>query len=197
MYWLLSGRPPSLSDNAHPPPQRMARQPGQTCRSIKILPPSLPRQPLHLFDNSEKPGLSVQCRPVLRKKPLRTGLQIHVHRRASKKQPQTKCLLQGLPLPNCRERHPRSSSGIPQKTASLPTSRFETPPVTTSRVSQTAGRPLQPRRAGACFIMDEKAKAKTQARARTLLTDARSSKDVKKLVARPLQKGNGHATRNK
>ena len=35
MYWLLSGRPPSLSDNARPPPQRMARQPGQTCRSKK------------------------------------------------------------------------------------------------------------------------------------------------------------------
>ena len=126
------------------------------------------------------------------------GLQIHVHRRASKKQPQTKCLLQGVPLPNCREWHPRSSGGIPQKTASLPTSRFETPLVTTSRVSQTAGRPLQPRRAGAWFILDEKAKAKTQAQVRTLLADARSSKDVKKLVARrPLRKGNGHATRNK
>ena len=35
LYWLLSGRPPSLSDNARPPPQRMARQPGQTCRSKK------------------------------------------------------------------------------------------------------------------------------------------------------------------
>ena len=35
LYWLLSGRPPSLSDNARPPPQRLARQPGQTCRSKK------------------------------------------------------------------------------------------------------------------------------------------------------------------
>ncbi len=45
--------------------------------------------------------------------------------------------------------------------------------------------------------LGQKSKSKTQAQARTLLADAISSKDIKMLVARPLRKGNGHATRNK
>ena len=52
LKWLLSGRPPSLSDIARPPTHSgwCGSRGGRF--ALKMLPPHPPRQPLNLFDKS-------------------------------------------------------------------------------------------------------------------------------------------------